>query len=239
MAGSGNARGKNFNAEELRQLCLSFLEIMQDSCKGNQQKKNTFWMRITADYNKNKSHDLAERPLKSLETKWGDIRKDVTKFMGCYEQVENAKHSGDNEEDTFRKACELFKQKSTKKDADGKITKKGKDFAYEGCWNILKKNTRWMNPPDMCNNKRKRSAIGVEVVADEDGDLTSNIDSPIGGECYLTDEPEAARKEINYAVRPMGNKAAKAKAKEEKHMEKSHRIAAEAHDEWQKQQVKD
>ncbi|CAM6106793.1 unnamed protein product [Calypogeia fissa] len=94
-------RGKNFSPAELKQLCFSFLEILQDPCVGNGQRKENFWERISEHYDANKPASLeirtsksletdANKPAsleirtsKSLETKWGDVRKAVTCFVGC------------------------------------------------------------------------------------------------------------------------------------------------------------
>jgi hypothetical protein len=84
-------RGKAFNSSDNQQLCYSYLEITEDAVVGMSQRNMSFWDRVAVHYNE---RHKPERPSKSLEYKWGQIRKETTKFIGCYETVVKQNHSG-------------------------------------------------------------------------------------------------------------------------------------------------
>lgn len=76
--------GKNFIIEEKCQLCVSFLHINQDPKIRNGQKSNTFWDRVSKDYNKNKPICGIEQLTRSLKTKSREkvIEHDIAKYCG-------------------------------------------------------------------------------------------------------------------------------------------------------------
>jgi len=76
--------GKNFVIEEKCQLCVSFLHINQDPKIRNGQKSNTFWDRVSKDYNKNKPICGIEQLTRSLKTKSREkvIEHDIAKYCG-------------------------------------------------------------------------------------------------------------------------------------------------------------
>ena len=78
-------KGKNFIKVEEVQLCRSVLLVSQDRVVGNQHKAGVFWEKITEHYNANRPDGL--RPLRSLETKWGSIKHNVSKFCSIYNQI--------------------------------------------------------------------------------------------------------------------------------------------------------
>ena len=124
-------KGKNFNRAEEEQLCRSVLFVSQDRIVGNQQRAGVFWERITEHYDDHRPD--APRPQRSLETKWGLIKHDVSSFCGVYAQVLRLNKSGTSTADTLRHSRELYRQKSAKK----------QEFAFEHCWTILKDHPKW------------------------------------------------------------------------------------------------
>ena len=98
---------------------------------GNQQKDGVFWERIADHYEDHRPD--APRPQRSLETKWGLIKHDVSSFCGVYSQVLRLNKSGTSAADTLRHARELYRQKSPKK----------QEFAFEHCWLLLKDHPKW------------------------------------------------------------------------------------------------
>ena len=124
-------KGKNFNRAEEEQLCRSILFVSQDRIVGNQQRAGVFWERITEHYEDHRPD--APRPQRSLETKWGLIKHDVSSFCGVYSQVLRLNKFGTSVADTLRHSRELYRQKSAKK----------AEFAFEHCWVILKDHPRW------------------------------------------------------------------------------------------------
>jgi hypothetical protein len=70
---------------------LSTLQIVfhvsQDLVTSNGQKLTTFWNRVQQHYNKNQPPTCVKRPTKNLETKWGAIKYNVSKFVGCHGSI--------------------------------------------------------------------------------------------------------------------------------------------------------
>ena len=73
-------KGKNFTPNEERQLTRSVLLVSQDSVVGNQQKNFAYWKRIASHYDN--CRPGSQRSARSLEIKWGQIKHDVSKFIG-------------------------------------------------------------------------------------------------------------------------------------------------------------
>ena len=124
-------KGKNFNRAEEEQLCRSVLYVSQDRIVGNQQKAGVFWERISEHYDEHRPDVV--RPQRSLETKWGLIKHDVSAFCGVYAQVLRLNKSGTSVADTLRRSRELYQQKSAKK----------QEFVFEHCWVLLKDHPKW------------------------------------------------------------------------------------------------
>ena len=86
-------RGNNYSHDEDIQLCVSWMNISNDSIVGNDQAGKTYWTRIADHYNENRTSGT-ERNASSLEHRWGTIQKECMKFQGYYEDVERRHRSG-------------------------------------------------------------------------------------------------------------------------------------------------
>jgi hypothetical protein len=82
-------------------VCRSVLHILQDPIVGNGQWREVFWDRIFTHYNQNWPSSCGECPARSLETKWGTIKHDVSKFIGVYNQVVACRKSGASPDDVL------------------------------------------------------------------------------------------------------------------------------------------
>ena len=105
--------------------------MTQDRIVGNQQSAGVFWERITTHYQETQPH--GPRPQRSLETKLGIIKHDVSKSIGVYSQVMRLNRSRTSASDTLRRAHKLYKQKN----------KKGFDVTFEHCWVLLRDHPKW------------------------------------------------------------------------------------------------
>lgn len=130
---SKSRKGKNFVPDEEIQLCRSFLSVSQNLVPENGQKNQAFWERVQNHYNQNRPGGVAERPARSLESKWGVIKHDVGMFLGHYEDAVKTCKSGATLEDILQKALELYKTKHPKNSA----------FVYIHCWLFSKDLPRW------------------------------------------------------------------------------------------------
>jgi hypothetical protein len=92
-------KNKNFSIDEEREVCLSMLHISQDPCIGNGQRKDAFWQRIEAHYNSHKPVGGGHRYFRSLETKWGSMKYNVSKFCGVFNYYYTNKQSGDEQDE--------------------------------------------------------------------------------------------------------------------------------------------
>lgn len=119
-------KGKVYLREEEEQLCRSVLHVSHDRIVGNQQRAGMFWERVSEHYDDHRPAGL--RPQRSLETKWGSVKHDVSKWIGVYAQVQKVARSGSSVADNLKHAHNLYRQKVAK----------GGDFAYEHCWIIVK-----------------------------------------------------------------------------------------------------
>ena len=192
-------KGKNFNRAEEEQLCRSVLFVLQDRIMGNQQRAGVFWERITEHYDEHRPD--APRPQRSLETKWGLIKHDVSSFCGVYAQVLRLNKSGTSAADTLRHSRELYRQKSPKK----------QEFCFEHCWALLKDHPKWMDgwtSPKASSSVRSGAASGNSpAAAAEDGRTQFDADtSPV---CRAQSEVDAGGSARGGIARPGGSKGAR------------------------------
>lgn len=83
-------------------------------------------MRIQDNWNERQPQTIVERMVKSLETKWGSVKHDVSKFHGIYLKVKAINKSGKNEDYLI---CDYFRLYQLKHP-------KVFDFGFEHCWHI-------------------------------------------------------------------------------------------------------
>ena len=126
-------KGKKISQDEERQLCRSVLHVSQDLVVGNGQRATTFWERITKHYQENRPRGCAERPSRSLETKWGVIKHDVSKFYGVYKSILLLRESSTSAEDVLDRALDLYKVRHPKQ----------QPFVFVHCWRLLKDVPQW------------------------------------------------------------------------------------------------
>ncbi|KAL7114674.1 hypothetical protein ACP275_04G136500 [Erythranthe tilingii] len=89
-------RQQNFSTDEDFLLISGYLNVSQDPIIGNQQKQDAFWKRVHEYFLCDTNYDRTQI---SISSRWGLINKDVTKFVGCYAQVQQKQESGLTEQD--------------------------------------------------------------------------------------------------------------------------------------------
>ena len=168
---------------EEEKLCKSVMLDSQNRVVGNQQKTCVFWERIPEHYNTNRPYGV--RPLRSLETKWGLIKHNVSKFCRIYNQIQRMHKNDNNAADTLKDAKKLYRQQNAK----------NTDFVFEHCWLLLKDCPRWADGWTQSHMGKKRFAHECEEnnTQDHDGGISEG----------------AARSQSVYNERPGGVKAAK------------------------------
>jgi hypothetical protein len=94
--------------------------------RGIGQKNAAFWTSVASHYARHKPDGGVDRPARSLETKWCDIKVVVAKFTGCYWTIKDVDESGKIEDIIVLDAMNLYKQKC------------GKAYVFKHCWLLLK-----------------------------------------------------------------------------------------------------
>ena len=91
-------RTKNFSELEDTSLVSAWLSIGMDATVGTNQKYSTFWGRV---YDMFKEHSITdnERTKVSIEHRWSSIQENVSKFCGCFDQVQRINQSRTTEHD--------------------------------------------------------------------------------------------------------------------------------------------
>jgi hypothetical protein len=130
-------KGRNFTTDEEMQLCRSQLCISQDPIVGNGQRRESFWERICVHFNRHQPRGVGARTAGSIETKFGIIKHDVSKFCGAYGFCFNNKESGQSLDDILQATLDLYKVQYPK----------NQSFIFLHCWLILKEHPRWMETP--------------------------------------------------------------------------------------------
>ena len=121
------SKGKNFSTDEERQLTRSVLSISQDPICGNKQKHWTYWKRIASHFN-SACVFTEDRSPRSLETKWRQIKHDISEFVGAVSQVRRLHKSGISEADVIQCAHKIYKNKNPK----------NLEFGFEHCWCLVR-----------------------------------------------------------------------------------------------------
>src|SRR3989338_6976034 len=140
---------KNYTPEESVRLCKAWAAISEDLSVGTDQRMERFWSRISEEFIKltPPDSDLPIRSPRSLQSKWADIVHDVSKFIGMYVGIVDAKPSGYSLEDIYQAACTQFTT----------ITGK-KLFSYRDCFEYLHKHPKFQagKPPSSTTSSSKR-----------------------------------------------------------------------------------
>ncbi|CAM6091189.1 unnamed protein product [Calypogeia fissa] len=224
MGDKASSQGKNFNSAELKLLCYSYLEISQDPLVGAGQRKQDFWIRTYEHYDKNKGANWTPRSQKSLESKWSEVRKATTRFIGCHKTIKDLNPSGLSTKDIFNKAKELYKERDLKK----------KDFPFHVCYFILKDMSHWLDPTDQMAKGKKGQERPNGIRTTSNGtEVLENVPHPPSNDSKIHSETEGLHKDngssLNLSLkRPIGSKQAKENVKKARHLEDVLRTSAQA-----------
>ncbi|CAI8596446.1 unnamed protein product [Vicia faba] len=159
-------------------------QLKSDSIVGVDQKAESFWLRITINYNEYRGQSR-EKLHGQLKSRWHRINGLVQKFVGCYKQAVNGKKNGTSEKDILVAAYAFFAQDE------------GTPFNLEYAWRLLKDEPKWMGASTENSSKRtKNSASGAHS-------SSSNLATPSSYEFNSSSPME----------HPMGQQVAKRKSK--------------------------
>ncbi|XP_058783494.1 glutathione S-transferase T3-like [Vicia villosa] len=173
-----------FTREEDTLLMQSWLNVSKDPIVGVDQKVDSFWLRITDNYNQYRGQSR-EKLQGQLKSRWHRINGLVQKFVGCYKQAVHGKKSGASEKDILVNAHAFFEQDE------------GAPFNLEYAWRLLKDEPKWMGACTENSSKRIKNSTSGAYTA------SPNSETPSSYEFNSSSPME----------RPMGQKAAKRKGK--------------------------
>lgn len=204
-------RQQGFTKEEDLLIISGYLNTSFDPTVGSGQKQDTLWKRIHDYFVANGKY---ARSQVSISCRWNVINKDVSKFVGCYAQIQQ--ESGLSEEDLVLKAEALFKAST------------GKTFHLFHCWNVLKNDLRWTATRSFDrSNKASRKFQSASPHSADSSPATP--DSVNHGE----DDNDT-----NFFERPMGRKLAKETPKKNKERSSTASSAATILQSWKEEYTK-
>ncbi|CAI8583691.1 unnamed protein product [Vicia faba] len=154
-------------------LIQSWLNVSKDPIVGVDQKAESFWVRVAANYNQYRGQSR-EKVGGQLKCRWHRINAMVQKFVGCYKQAVNGKKSGTSENDIMASAHAFFAQDQ------------GTTFNLEYTWRLLKDESKWMGESIGSSSKiTKTSASGAssenpDTHSSYEFDSSSPMERPMG-----------------------------------------------------------
>ncbi|KAH9807875.1 hypothetical protein DFH28DRAFT_1071449 [Melampsora americana] len=115
--------------------------------------------------------DKLPRSLKSVQSRWGTLNRNMSRFAACVQQVKMIRETGKTIEDQFQDALILYNSET------------GSAFVNTSSYNIVKHSPKWTDNPqytEYCGHKRKSSSDElpnelVDLDAIRPGDAISNI----------------------------------------------------------------
>jgi hypothetical protein len=90
-------RSKNLSSEKDCLLVSAWLNTSKDPITGIVQQTKQFWARVHAYFVKN-GGNLNNHSQISISSRWQEINREVSKFVGFITQIENRQQSGMTEE---------------------------------------------------------------------------------------------------------------------------------------------
>ncbi|GMH36529.1 hypothetical protein BSKO_04397 [Bryopsis sp. KO-2023] len=139
---------KHFSEAEEITLCRAWVTISEDPVTSTNQTSTTFWDRIAMEFQE-KSGTI--RSAKSLQSKWGRISRETSKFNGAFSTVQSMNVSGTNAQDTVAKAHDVFK------------TSTQHAFAYLHCWQVLKTTPKFKALSEPSKRIRSEEAMDSDI----------------------------------------------------------------------------
>jgi hypothetical protein len=157
-------RGRKWSSPEDEALVRAYLQVSENPIHGTEQKSATIWSTI----NKRFIGALRGTPLEragdprtdqTLRNRWLTISHDVAKFVGCLSLVEVRHESGKSPEDLIVDARTAFNEQQ------------GATFAFDGCWQLLRKVPKFMAG---ISSPQKRRARSGSFSTDQQSDTPSS-----------------------------------------------------------------
>lgn len=169
-------RGVNYSENEDKALCEAWLTVSTDAAVSVYQTHDTFYVKVKSVFDstlKEKNLYICDRQCTGLAARFQTISHNVSKFVGCYEQVKAIAKSGSVERDYEQGALELYNQ-----------TMKSR-FKFFSCWFVLRASPKWGAWRNINSKKKnarakpkKRSLIEASDTTEKTSELTPSDVAP-------------------------------------------------------------
>ncbi|KAD4178349.1 hypothetical protein E3N88_26940 [Mikania micrantha] len=115
-AGTGPSSGpmapKQWTHDEEIALGRCYMDESENKTKGNSQKRENFWKKVTVSWHNVMGFDAEYRTYHQLNSKWKDMCTKLTKFSGIYSNCANNRKSGMSDENVLKWAEKEYQLKS-------------------------------------------------------------------------------------------------------------------------------
>jgi len=99
---------KKWSVEEDKRLIRACMNIGTDAVVGSDQKKSSFWKRVTSNFNEYRPCGASIRSWKTLNGHWSRCFPLVSKWAGILLELERSNQSGWNDSMSIEHAKKLF-----------------------------------------------------------------------------------------------------------------------------------
>jgi hypothetical protein len=147
------------------------LNASKDPIKGNDKKGDTFWKKVTEEFNK-KGNGKRTRELNQLKVHWSRLKSSISDFNGYWTKVTQVNTSGYSNDMLEEEAQKMYANKF------------GKRFSLVQWWKVLKDEPKWCAQFE----ETEKNKNGIIDVPDEQS-------RPIGREAAKAERSGKRKKE--------------------------------------------
>ncbi|XP_030969672.1 glutathione S-transferase T3-like [Quercus lobata] len=164
-------RGSNFSVDEDNLLVSAWLNTSMDAVQGTDQRIEQFWKKVWQYFCENNTYGTT-RSASSLQSRWGNVNRETSRFAGFMAKVEARNPSGATYEDKLKEAKELYRDSPTSTSGKKSV------FAFEHCWVVLKNQPKWGMPKERSKGLPQTPSSIDQVCSNNDD--TMEVERPIG-----------------------------------------------------------
>ncbi|KAL8193381.1 hypothetical protein R6Q57_026516 [Mikania cordata] len=193
---SGPMAAKQWTPDEETALGRCYMDESENKTKGNSQKRENFWKKVTVSWHRVMGFDAEYRTYHQLNSKLKDMCTKLTKFSGIYSNCANNRKSGMSDQNVLKWAEKEYKLKSN-----------GQMFNHYHVWVAIKDSPKFRV---LCQDDYEVQGSSKRTKNSE-----SNEYSPGGSTAHtnyavnLEDDEEEEFNTPTEPVRPMGRDKAK------------------------------
>ncbi|KAL8197755.1 hypothetical protein R6Q57_024289 [Mikania cordata] len=197
---SGPMAPKQWTPDEETALGRCFMDESENKTKGNSQKRENFWKKVTVSWHRVMGFDAEHRTYHQLNSNWKDMCTKLTKFSGIYSNCANNRKSGMSDENVLKWAEKEYQLKSN-----------GQTFNHYNVWEAIKDSSKFRvlcqeGNEVLGSSKRTKNSESNEY---SPGNSTAHTNYAVNLEDDEEEEEEPEFDTQPEPVRPMGRDKAK------------------------------